>query len=225
MTIQNNFLLLQINDSLFPIGSFQHSFGLESFVQKGLVCNENDMLCFMQSYLVDSLLYSDLLALKLCYEYANNLEKILEIESLLFALTTPQEIREANAKLGIRFIKTIEAMLDKNGKIWRNYVLHTLKPTHATSYGVFCADNGIDFDRAISSYLYAQSANMVVNGVKLIPLSQDSGQSILYNLQNVFIDVIAKIKSLGQESLGNNAPNYDIFAIIHQNLYSRLYMS
>ena len=31
---KKEFLILQINDSLFPIGSYSHSYGLETYIQK-----------------------------------------------------------------------------------------------------------------------------------------------------------------------------------------------
>ena len=34
------FYLLQVNDSLFPIGGYSHSQGLETYIQKGIVCDE-----------------------------------------------------------------------------------------------------------------------------------------------------------------------------------------
>ena len=35
--LNHHFLLLQINDSLFPIGGYSHSYGLETYIQKGIV--------------------------------------------------------------------------------------------------------------------------------------------------------------------------------------------
>ena len=32
---KKQFLLLQVNDSLFPIGGYSHSYGLETYIQKG----------------------------------------------------------------------------------------------------------------------------------------------------------------------------------------------
>ena len=34
---KNLFMLFQINDSLFPIGAYSHSYGLETYIQKKLV--------------------------------------------------------------------------------------------------------------------------------------------------------------------------------------------
>ena len=34
---QKKFLVLQMNDSLFPIGAYSHSYGLETYIQKGIV--------------------------------------------------------------------------------------------------------------------------------------------------------------------------------------------
>ncbi|TLD95742.1 urease accessory protein UreF [Helicobacter jaachi] len=222
---KQDFLLLQINDSLFPIGSFQHSFGLESYVLGYMVVDSKTMLNFMQSYLQTSFLYNDLLSLKICFESANDIHKILEIQSLLHALTIPQEIREANHKLGIRFIKTIESMGVDSQPLWQNYIAQSIYPTHATSYAIFCAAHNMPYHKAMSAFLYAQSANMVINGVKLIPLSQDDGQWILNYLQDTFLNVLDSLNSLTLEDLGASTPLYDILAMKHQYLYSRLYMS
>lgn len=34
---KNIFILFQINDALFPIGAYSHSYGLETYIQKNLV--------------------------------------------------------------------------------------------------------------------------------------------------------------------------------------------
>ena len=37
MEVRKKLLLLQITDSAFPIGAYSHSFGLETYIQKGMV--------------------------------------------------------------------------------------------------------------------------------------------------------------------------------------------
>ena len=38
---EKQFYLLQINDALFPIGGYSHSQGLETYIQRGLVHDED----------------------------------------------------------------------------------------------------------------------------------------------------------------------------------------
>ena len=40
---KNIFILFQINDALFPIGAYSHSYGLETYIQKNLIKNSNDV--------------------------------------------------------------------------------------------------------------------------------------------------------------------------------------
>ena len=67
---KKEFLILQINDSLFPIGSYSHSYGLETYIQKGIVHDEKTAERYLRMKLRYSFMYTDLLAVKLSYEAA-----------------------------------------------------------------------------------------------------------------------------------------------------------
>ena len=106
------FILLQVNDALFPIGGYSHSYGLETYIQKNIVKDADTAFDFMKSSIQNSFLYSELLPARLAYEYAQKgeLKKILELEELVEASKSPMEIRAAAQKLGSRFIKTVISM-------------------------------------------------------------------------------------------------------------------
>ena len=74
------FLLLQINDALFPVGGYSHSYGLETYIQRDLVRNENTALNYVQTYIKQNLLHGDLLAVKLAWEICKE-NQILETEA------------------------------------------------------------------------------------------------------------------------------------------------
>lgn len=220
-----NFLLLQINDSLFPIGSYTQSFGLESYIQLGRIKNKEDALRYLKSNLNSQMLYTDLLAIKLIYLADKKLDRVLEIEMLMNASISPMELREGYLKLGSRFIKTIQSMPLESNSFFSEYTKNTLYPFHSSAYGSFCVAYGMDMEIAIKHYLYAQTSGIVTNCVKTIPLSQNDGQSILTSLHQEFDSVYEKLKSLDEDSFCNSSIHNDIKAMQHERLYSRLYMS
>ncbi|MDD5952436.1 MAG: urease accessory protein UreF [Oscillospiraceae bacterium] len=226
------FILLQVNDAQFPIGGYSHSYGLETYIQKNIVKDPETALAFMESNIMNSFLYSELLPARLAYEYAQagELDKILELEEIVEASKSPVEIRSAAQKLGSRFIKTVVSMdCDYVSDIFTKYVEAVEKsdsqPTHATAYGVFCAAVGIEQRRAMESYLYTNTAGKLVSCVKTIPLSQTQGQQILKKCHPIFIKALDKLATLTEEQLCLSNPGFDVRCMQHEVLYSRLYMS
>ena len=107
--LKNHFLLLQINDSLFPIGGYSHSYGLETYIQKGIVHNSELAAEYIRKRLLYNFLYTDFLAVRLAYDAALQEDEtaIDELEDQMEASRIPSELREASRKLGSRFIKTL----------------------------------------------------------------------------------------------------------------------
>ncbi|AWI34698.1 urease accessory protein UreF [Helicobacter apodemus] len=219
-----NFLLLQINDTLFPIGSYTHSFGLESYVQLGKIKNKYDARDYLKAYLHTQMLYTDLLAIKLIRK-AHCLEEIFEIESIIAAATSAREVLNAIRKLGLRFIKTINAMKLEQKAFFTAYTQASKNPIYVVAYSVFCVAYGLNYQDSLCHYLYAQSSQALTNCVKLIPLAQSDGQEILASLHKEFDILCQKLECLKKQDLCNNAIANEIKAMQHQYLPTRLYMS
>ena len=221
----SDFLLLQVNDSLFPIGGYTHSFGLESYIQMGEVRDKKSAYNYVVANLNSQILYNDLLMIKLIFDYRADLQKVLELEGLANASASPMELREGVQKLGNRFIKTISVMGLSENEGFTSYLKASKNPTHASAYGVFCVSYGLDYKMALRHYLYAQSSNIVTNCVKTIPLSQNDGQVILTRLHGEFEKILDHLETLGMEHFCASSVHNDIKAMQHETLYSRLYMS
>ena len=69
------FLLLQVNDALFPVGAYAHSYGLETYIQKNLVSSAEDAWDYIRHRMLYGFCFQELLAAKLAYTYAKE-EKI-----------------------------------------------------------------------------------------------------------------------------------------------------
>ena len=226
----NHFLLLQINDALFPIGGYSHSYGLETHIQYGLVKDAATADRFIRSRLRYSIFYTDLLAVRLAYEAAagGQMEKLDRLEEEMEASRIPEEVREASKKLGRRFVKTINGMEPLSQlPPWKNYLEKRAGKTtcHPCAYGTLCAAAGMEKQEVLAGFLYAQTSAMVTNCVKTIPLSQSEGQKLLFRLHPLLEEMTEKINDVSEEMLCASTPGFDLRCIQHETLYSRLYMS
>lgn len=224
------FFLLQVNDALFPIGGYSHSYGLETYIQKGVVHDEDSAQEFIHKRLKYNFSYNEFMAERLAFEYAlrEDLEAISRLEEIMEAGKIPRETREASRKLGSRFIKTLSALelpvqnsiFDKYREARKGKSVH-----HAVAYGVFCGAAGIAENEALEHFIYAQTSAMVTNCVKTIPLSQSSGQKLLSGCYPLLQELTEKVTELGEEWLGLSGPGFDLRCMQHEGLYSRIYMS
>lgn len=227
---KKRFLLLQVNDALFPIGGYSHSYGLETYIQKNLVVTIEDTWEFIYRRMLYGFCYNEFLSARLAYEYAadGTLDQLIGLEELLEACRVPREIREAGRKLGSRFVKTVKGMeIPYESDIFVRYCecRKGKAMVHAVVYGVFCAAVGIPYEDAMENYLYAQTSSMVTNCVKTIPLSQTDGQHLLYRSHELFQEILERLEELTEDDLCLSAPGFDIRCMQHEGLYSRIYMS
>ena len=225
--LNDNFLLLQINDALFPIGGYSHSYGLETYIQKDIIKNQKDTALYIEEKLTNSIFYTELLSIKLAYEYCldKDFDKLEKLEAKLKASKTPKEIRLAAQKLGSRFVKTVSKWEISANDDFRTYLKKIPQPSHSVVYGVFCAAAGLDKTEVLKTFLYAQTSSMVTNCVKTIPLSQTQGQKILYDCHDLFNKLLIKLEKTSEDMLCLSCPGFDIRCMQHERLYSRLYMS
>ncbi|ONI44205.1 hypothetical protein AN641_01135 [Candidatus Epulonipiscioides gigas] len=216
----NLYLLMQVNDSSFPIGAYTQSYGLESYVVYDQIKTKEDALNYILTNLKTTMSYTELLAVSLSFDYtkANQIDNLCKLDKKLLALKSAKEIRDASLKLGSRFAKAISSMdiaFLKNLNLLNYSVL----------YGALWSCIGISKKTALSFYIYSQTSAMVTNCVKLVPLSQTAGQQILYEISKEYDNIIDNVFSMNESDLGLSTPALDIRCMQHEILYSRLYMS
>lgn len=229
---QKYLLLQQLNDSLFPIGGYTQSYGLETYVQRGYVHNHESFYQYLVQTIQHSLLCNEFLAVKLAYQAAMNqqYDLILQLDQIVSASKPALEIRQASTKLGSRFIKTVESLgiAFSNDSLTQYYQQIKSKKAaghHSLAYGVVCGALNLPYQNSLFNFAYSQVASSITNGVKLIPLSQTIGQKLLYDLQHEIINALDKLGHLDINDLGRAAVGFELRCMQHEKLYSRLYMS
>ncbi len=234
MDATQELLLLQVCDSVFPIGAYSHSFGLETYIQLGLVHDEKTSWDYVEQQIRYPLTYTELLGMRLAYEAARkrDVDAILDAEALMAAAKVPAETRVASQKMATRFCKTAAAFLDgEAAELFGAYVTGGATSPHQrphmvnAAYGAFASAAGIDLEELLRRYLYSQVSAMVTNCVKTVPLSQTSGQELLFRSAPLQVEAVSTALEAPAELLGLSMPGFDVRCIEHETLYSRLYMS
>ncbi len=228
MNGRKKLLLLQITDSAFPIGAYSHSFGLETYIQKGLIQTREDAWRYIRQNIRGPLTYTELLGMRLAYQAAadGDWENVKKTEEYLLAARSPRELREGSGKLSARFIGTAGHLLGpEEREVFSCYEKAGGAHMLNTAYGVFCAAAAIELEEALTCYLYSQVSAMTVNCVKTVPLSQTDGQQLLAAAHPLMEEAVGRAMAADSEFLGLSMPGFDIRCMQHEALYSRLYMS
>ena len=92
MDILSLLQMIQISDSLFPIGSFTLSNGLETFVVQEKLTTTEQLEEYLDNY-IKLLPYNNLGIMMLAYKQAGDKERIQELDALSMAIKVPREVR------------------------------------------------------------------------------------------------------------------------------------
>ena len=208
--IKDPLQILQIwFSSSFPVGSYAYSHGLEALIDDDKIKNRDDVREYLEALLFYGSLRNDYIFLKSVYMGE-------EINDLILASASSKERHTEMIDMGNSFRKIMkdswELVLEEN-----------------TSF-VYCISKAalhfnIKFDDLIKFYLQSYISNLINVCVKHIPMSQKDGQilnvNFIYQIQK-FLD---QSYQLTLKDIGTSFFIGDIFAIKHENLDSRIYLT
>lgn len=219
----------QLLDSALPIGGFSHSSGLETYTAEGVIRTSEELASFIRSQLTGSLTRLDGLAMKGVYEAAanNNPEGIAFYDKRLFAQRSPRELRESSHKMGKRLVKLARSiytdldldLLDISVRDHR--ALCCLPTVHA--YIAFQLEIGLD--EAVTGHLYTAVTAYVNSALRLMPIGQTEAQRLI---QELILDIEAAwnaVKDTDPMGMSSYSFAQEIYAMRHETLPARLFMS
>lgn len=221
--------LLQLCDPALPVGGFSHSAGLETYVQMGIVKDAATAKTFVTGMLSQNIHYTDAAFVSLIYDaiIANDTNELKQLDDLCTAVKLPKEMRQASQKLGARLIKIFQPLCNNNWLNWYTGAIQSkqLYGHYSIAFGIIAHALQITKTDALTGFYYNAAAGFVTNSVKLIPLSQQTGQELLFSLQPLITGLVQKNLQADKDLLGVCCPGFDIRSMQHEQLYSRLYMS
>ena len=219
--MQKLLTLLQINDSMFPIGGFTHSYGLESYIAANLVKDTDTARMYAENMLKYNIYYNDAAFLNKTYnEFSKRKisKKLIDLDVFVTALKSPYEIREASRKLAIRFLKTAQEL--KPHKFCQKYLdliqSKEISGHYSIAFGLYALLSGIDKKDALTAFYYNTLNGIVTNCAKAVPISQMHGQKILFDLQETIEMLVNKQEEIDEEMIGLCCIGQEIKCMQHE---------
>ncbi len=221
--------LLHLSDPTLPIGGFAHSAGLETYVQKGIVKDAPTAKQFTEQMLKVNLFHNDAAFLSLAFDAAaaKDLQTVVELDEQCTAVKIPMQIRQASHKLCLRLIKIFGELV--SGGLTSSYALairnREIKGNYCIAFALYANALGLSKHQALTGFYYNAATGIITNAVKLVPLSQQDGQKILFSLHATIQNLAEDTMQPNINLLGLCSAAFDIRSMQHERLYSRLYMS
>lgn len=221
--------VIQVCDSNFPIGSFNHSYGMESYLRNNIIVDSKSMREYLKVFLNNVFIYSDGLGIRMLYEYLkkNEEDKIWLLDRELTVQSIAKETRNGSKLVASRMIKLfydlyqIDMLKDYEEKIMNKEAFgHP-----AMVFGMLMYTFELTEEEAITFHMYSTISTLVQNGVRAIPLGQKEGQLIMKECSESFGTLYEKIRKMDFSLLGATAPGIELSQINHEMLEFRLFMS
>ncbi|HEX7792928.1 MAG TPA: urease accessory UreF family protein [Vicinamibacterales bacterium] len=216
--------LLHLCDSLFPIGSFAHSDGLEAATATGEIQTVRDLRSWMEVTLTETLRRIEGPAVARAWDAATHLEPALlaRIDDEVYALRPSSTARESTRAMGTRLLKTWQQIRPhESAAITRLERPHLTLPV---AFGVVAAASDIGSPAAIEGFIYTRLASTISAAMRLMPLGQRDGHELLAGTL-ARVPALAEAIATDDSPLGGFTPMLDVTVMSQQYVESRLFKS
>lgn len=216
--------LLHLCDSLFPLGSFAHSDGLEAATSAGDITDAAELRDWMDTVLHVTLRRSEGLAVAVAWQRARqgDLEGLACLDAELSALRPSSTGRDASRAMGVRLLKTWSAL--RPSPVLQASAGHCGALSLPCAFALVCAASGVDQPDAVSGFLYTRLAATISAAMRLMPLGQQEAHGLLTGCLAQVPAVTAAIL-VDDAPIGAFTPALDVAAMRQQYGHSRLFRS
>jgi urease accessory protein len=220
--------LLHMCDSLFPIGSFAHSDGLESATANQLVENVTDLEQWLLVGVDEGFgrLDGPAIAIGWAAMRTNDWESVIALDEEVGALRPSSAARAASRSMGSRMVHTWHELrpaaplaqmmtLVRDGR---------LGPTLPVGFAAVTACSGIEVRDALAGYAYMRLAATVSAAMRLVAVGQTEAHRLLRRQ-------LERVPAILDGILSRNArpecfaPAFDLAQMTQQYVRSRLFRS
>ena len=221
--------MLQSSDSLYPTGSYAHSFGLEGLVQEGVVRDRETLRTFLLHSTVPALRQTELpIAAHAWHAFtAEDWAMVGELCTLSSALKTAREARTASENIGRQRAHLLISLRDS--PLAQRFLHHAeekhwpcVAPVVAALEGVLL---GAPQPAVLAAVYYSNVASVLSAATKILRLGQNGAQTLLTEILSHAPAAIEHASTVEIADIGWFNPWLDIAAARHETADARMFIS
>lgn len=223
--------IMQLCDSFFPTGMYTMSNGLEAlFYSKKKVKDANGLRDLIKVYIEYQIGPADCAALGSSYEYAqgSDLQKLLEVDEMLFSMKLIRETREATTRSGIQLLRCVSSFII-NHEILNKYQeaikVKQASGVYAVALAVVSSALRIPKRKAGLMMLYAFSVSLVGAALRLGMIQHLEGQRIVHELKPSMLNTVNNNIDRPLTGMWQFVPDIDIIQITHERMGSKMFIT
>jgi urease accessory protein len=219
---------LQFGDSVFPVGGFAFSGGLESAIQKRVVTDAVTLQAFARTA-VEQAAMGDGIALIRAHEAAaaGDLDELVRIDGLVHARKLSAETRTMAVRMGKKFAEMSAQVIGApllHG--WLERIADGRTPgCYAVSLAANFAVQGLSSRDAFVVHQYGVASMILSAALRLMKISHVDTQRILYQLDTGADAEYEAAAAASLDDMSGFAPLIEILAAVHVKAHVRLFMN
>ena len=220
--------MLQFGDSMFPIGGFAFSGGLESAIQKRVVTDADSLYAFARTA-VEQAALGDGIAVVWAHRaaVAGDVEELAQIDGRVYARKLSSETRSMSVRMGKKFA---EMGAEVTGapllRAWRERIDSGATPgCYPVALAVNFAAQGLLARDAFVVHQYGVGAMILSAALRLMKISHVDTQRMLYGLNADVEFAYETAAGARLADMAGFAPLAEILAAVHVKAHLRLFMN
>jgi len=213
----------------FPTGSYSYSHGLEWAVEAEYVRDRDSLVDWLEADLCHGSGWNEAIFFSAAWRCALDADpaKLFKIAELAAAFRATSELALESSQQAVACLAVLRRVWPDCSLDALSQLLHErrVQPALAVVLGVSSSRQGIPISLALPAFLQSYVANLVMAGVRLIPLGQTDGQLAIAELEKAALATSERSENATIDDLGSAAFMVDLASMAHETQYTRLFRS